>query len=152
MGQIRFHPWILKQSKRCLMTCLIEWLILSASRGSCPLRWFPITRRFGQNVTVSRRGLRVSGSMRKAGVIKQTTSIESYHAARDSGLIGRRQWQVLRYILMEEGNMQDGVSQGDCGRAYQDASSSFQPRFQLIPAAIYGAVGTGRTVARWLAS
>src|SRR5688572_6052615 len=51
--------------------------------------------------------------------------------------------QVLEFIRQHEGA--DGVSQGDAARHFDDASSSFQPRFrELEDAGMIAVVGTKR--------
>lgn len=60
----------------------------------------------------------------------ETTSIESYEQALSEGLIGQRQFDVLRFIA--EHDCEPGVSQGDVGRHFRDASSSYQPRFREL--------------------
>src|SRR4051794_27905089 len=59
--------------------------------------------------------------------MNERTSIESYRAAHESGLIGKRQLQVLEFVIANE-----PCSQGDVGRHFADASSSFQPRFREL--------------------
>lgn len=57
------------------------------------------------------------------------TSIEAYRAAQASGLIGRRQMQVVEYMVAKHPVV---TSQGEVGRHFNDASSSFQPRFREL--------------------
>jgi hypothetical protein len=57
----------------------------------------------------------------------EPTSIASYRDAQRSGLIGQRQMQVLEFVVANE-----PCSQGDVGRHFADASSSFQPRFREL--------------------
>jgi len=64
---------------------------------------------------------------RKGQAMSERTSIESYRAAHESGLIGKRQMQVLEFVIANE-----PCSQGDVGRHFADASSSFQPRFREL--------------------
>ncbi len=81
----------------------------------------------------------------------ETTSIESYEQALCEGLIGQRQFGVLQFIA--EHDCEPGVSQGDVSRRFNDASSSYQPRFRELEdcGAIYQSgvkvdPVTGRTV------
>src|SRR6185295_11109948 len=57
----------------------------------------------------------------------EPTFLESYRDAQRSGLIGQRQLQVLEFVLAHA-----PCSQGDVGRHFADASSSFQPRFREL--------------------
>ena len=84
----------------------------------------------------------------------ERTSIDSYREAHASGLIGKRQMQVLDFIIANQ-----PCSQGDVSRHFADASSSFQPRFrELEDAGLIEQRGmkidpaTGRTVKAYWAT
>src|SRR3954468_1503491 len=86
--------------------------------------------------------------------MSERTSIDSYRAAQASGLIGKRQLEVLAFVMANE-----PCSQGDVGRHFADASSSFQPRFrELQDAGLIEQRGTkvdpatGRTVKAYVAT
>jgi len=81
----------------------------------------------------------------------EQTSIESYHQALSDGLISQRHYEVIAFIAAHDAH--DGVSQGDVARHFNDASSSYQPRFrELQEARVLDHCGhkkdevTGRTV------
>jgi len=59
--------------------------------------------------------------------MNERTSIESYREAHASGLIGKRQLEVLGFVIANE-----PCSQGDVSRHFADASSSYQPRFREL--------------------
>ena len=70
----------------------------------------------------------------------EPTSLESHRKAQRSGLIGQRQMQVLEFVMAN-----GPCSQGDVGRHFADASSSFQPRFrELENAGLIAQCGTKR--------
>jgi hypothetical protein len=72
--------------------------------------------------------------------MSEPTSIDSYREAHASGLIGKRQMEVLGFVIANE-----PCSQGDVSRHFADASSSFQPRFrELEDAGLIAADGTKR--------
>jgi hypothetical protein len=60
----------------------------------------------------------------------EETSIASYEQCHADGLICQHQLEVVRFIALNESG--DGVSQGDVSRYFQDASSSYQPRFREL--------------------
>ena len=73
----------------------------------------------------------------------EPTAVESYRAGQRTGLITQRKSQVLQFI--REHDSDEGVSQGDVARHFDDASSSFQPRFrELEIAGLIAVVGTKR--------
>jgi hypothetical protein len=70
--------------------------------------------------------------------MSERTSIESYREAHASGLIGKRQMEVLGFVIAHQ-----PCSQGDVSRHFADASSSYQPRFrELEDAGLIAADGT----------
>jgi hypothetical protein len=70
--------------------------------------------------------------------LSEPTSIDAYREGHASGLIGKRQMQVLEFVMANE-----PCSQGDVGRYFADASSSFQPRFrELEDAGLIEQLGT----------
>ena len=72
--------------------------------------------------------------------MSERTSIASYRAAHESGLIGQRQLDVLAFVMANE-----PCSQGDVSRHFADASSSYQPRFrELADAGLIAEIGTKR--------
>jgi hypothetical protein len=72
--------------------------------------------------------------------MSEQTSVESYRAANSSGLIGKRQMEVLAFVIANE-----PCSQGDVSRHFADASSSYQPRFrELEDAGVIEQRGTKR--------
>ncbi len=61
----------------------------------------------------------------------EQTSVLSFQRAHADGLISKRHMQVIEYLWDHRRN-QEGISQGDVGRYFDDASSSFQPRFREL--------------------
>lgn len=60
----------------------------------------------------------------------QQTSIDAYYAAKESGLITKRQLEVIEYMAGISGP----ITQGMITRAYGDTSRSFGPRFGELEA------------------
>lgn len=58
----------------------------------------------------------------------ESTSIEAFREAKESGLINQRQLQIMEY-MNDVGAHINPVSQRDVQRKFFDLSSSFHPRF-----------------------
>lgn len=56
------------------------------------------------------------------------TSIEAYRLAMESGLISKRQWQVVEFLSGHP----EGVTQSEASRHFSDSCSSYQPRFREL--------------------
>ena len=70
----------------------------------------------------------------------EQTSIESYHAAIEGGLISAKQQAVLRYFLARQPR---SITQGEVNRHFNDTNRSYAPRFrEMEDAGIIQRVGT----------
>lgn len=70
----------------------------------------------------------------------EATSIESYRACIDAGLISDRQQAVIRYMAERHYR---SVTQGEINRHFQDTNRSYAPRFrELEDSGVIQCVGT----------
>ena len=60
----------------------------------------------------------------------ESTSTDSYRQALVDGLISQRHYEVLAFVAAHDSP--HGVSQGEVSRHFNDASSSYQPRFREL--------------------
>lgn len=75
--------------------------------------------------------------------MSELTSIVSYRQCQDEGLFGQRQMEIVEFMVAHQHEYREGISQGDVGRHYNDASSGYQPRFkELEDSGVVRCIGT----------